>query len=279
MPQAMRRILAIAATPALRFAWHERGMTVALRQQLSLRKTRPETSFGPFRPLPALPWLVMATAIRIVGFGKPGLIVPALVLADVCVLLAFFATARDSIQAAGGQSSLGELTLGEQIKLSLSILWRIVLVIIIATLATAAIGFSSFAPHLLWGLDGMAFDQGADLGRFWSAAIAALVLLIIVNAESNGGRVALFAAVKDLGRHALWLGAAVLLLGVINVALGYGQGLVRTAIWHFWQISMVGQPLKNLIYVVFIFSFAMLRLWITLSILTFGLKQSYARDG
>ncbi len=123
----------------------------------------------------------------------------------------------------------------------------------------------------------MAFDQGADLGRFWSAAIAALVLMIIVNAEGNGGRVALFAAVKDLGRHALWLGAAVLVLGVINVALGYGQQFVRSAIWQFWQTSMTGQPIKSLVYVVFIFSFAMLRLWITLSVLTFGLKQSYAR--
>ena len=252
-------------------------MSVALRQQLSLRKTRPETSFGPFRPLPALPWLIMAAALRIVGYGNLGLIVPALALANACVLLAFFATARDSIQASGGRSSLGELTLAEQIRLSLSILWRIVLVMIVAALGTAAIGFSSFAPYLLSGLDGMAFDQVTHLGRFWSAAIAALVLLIIVNAEGNGGRVALFAAVKDLGRHALWLGAAVLVLGAINVALGYGQALVRTAIWHFWQISMVGQPLKNLVYVVFIFGFAMLRLWITLSILTFGLKQSYAR--
>ncbi|MGY2844189.1 hypothetical protein ACVIWU_005937 [Bradyrhizobium sp. USDA 4509] len=254
-------------------------MSVALRQQLSLRKTRPETSFGPFRPLPALPWLVMAAALRIVGFGRPGLTLPALVLADICVLLAFFATARDSIQAAGGQSSLGEWTLAEQTRLSASILWRIMLVMIVASVGTAAVGFTSFALHLMWGLDGMAFDQDSDLGRFWSAAIAALVLLIIVNAEGNGGRVALFAAVKDLGRHALWLGAAVLVLGAINVALGYGQELVRTAIWHFWQTATVGQPLKNLVYVVFIFGFAMLRLWITLSILTFGLKQSYARGG
>ena len=78
--------------------------------------------------MPALPWLVMATAIRIVAYGKPGLILPAMVLAGACVLLAFFATARDSIQASGGRSSLGELTLAEQIRLSLSILWRIVLV-------------------------------------------------------------------------------------------------------------------------------------------------------
>ncbi|WP_375784491.1 hypothetical protein ACE10Z_32840 [Bradyrhizobium sp. Pha-3] len=252
-------------------------MTVALRHQLSLRKTRPETSFGPFRPLPALPWLIMATALRIVGYGNVGLMLPALVLADVCVLLAFFATARDSIQAAGGRSSLGELTLAEQTGLSLSILWRIALVMIVATLGTAAIGFTSFAPHLMWGLDGMAFDQGTHLGRFWSAAIAALVLLIIVNAEGNAGRVALFAAVKQLGRHGLWLAAAVLVLGAINVALGYGQELVRTAIWQFWQTSTASQPFKSLVYVIFIFGFAMLRLWITLSVLTFGLKQSYAR--
>ena len=254
-------------------------MTVALREQLSLRKTRPETSFGPFRPLPALPWLVMATAIRIVAYGKPGLILPAMVLAGACVLLAFFATARDSIQASGGRSSLGELTLGEQTRLSLSIWWRITLVMAVATIGTAAIGFTSFAPNLMAGIDGMAFDQFTHLGRFWSAAIAALVLLIIVNAESNGGRVALFAAAKDFGRHALWLGAAVLVLGTVNIALGYGQELVRNAIWQFWQTSTTSQPFKSVIYVVFIFGFAMLRLWITLTILTFGLKQSYVRGG
>ncbi len=126
-------------------------MSVALRQQLSLRKTRPETSFGPFRPLPALPWLVMATAIRIVAYGKPGLMLPAMVLTDACVLLAFFATARDSIQASGGRSSLGELTLGEQIRLSLSIWWRITLVMAVAAIGTSAIGFTSFAPNLMAG--------------------------------------------------------------------------------------------------------------------------------
>ena len=40
-------------------------------------------------------------------------------------------------------------------------------------------------------------------------------------------------------------------------------------------MSSSSQFIKNLIYFVFIFSFAMLRLWITLLILTFGLKQSY----
>ena len=40
-------------------------------------------------------------------------------------------------------------------------------------------------------------------------------------------------------------------------------------------VEHVYQFTKNLIYFVFVFSFAMLRLWITLTILTLGLKQSY----
>jgi hypothetical protein len=37
--------------------------------------------------------------------------------------------------------------------------------------------------------------------------------------------------------------------------------------------------IKNLIFFVFIFSFALLRLWVTLLVLTWGLKQSYLQAG
>ena len=53
---------------------------------------------------------------------------------------------------------------------------------------------------------------------------------------------------------------------------------MRSAIWTFWQTSEASQFIKNLIYFVFIFGFAMLRLWMTLLILTFGLRQSYIYD-
>lgn len=252
-------------------------MTIALRKQLKLLAIRPETSFGPFQLLHALPWLILAAAMRVVAFGGGGVALPAMVVADISVLLAFFATAQRSIEASGGQSSLGEVTLGEQIRLSFSILWRVSLLMTAAALGTAAVGYRSFAPNLMAGLDGMAFDQFTHLGRFWSAAIAALVLLIIVDAERNGGKVALFAAIGEFARRGLWLGTAVIVLGLVNIALGFGQEVVRSAIWQFWQTSSATQFVKNLIYFVFIFSFAMLRLWITLEILTFGLKRSYVR--
>lgn len=253
-------------------------MTVALRKRLELKPTRPETSFGPFRLLHALPWLILAAAMRVIAFGGGAVALPAIVVADISVLLAFFATAHQSIEATGGQSSLGELTLGEQFKLSFSILWRIMLVMIVAALGAAAVGYEA-SYHLMAGLDGMAFDQFTHPGRFWSAWIAALVLLMIVRAARDDGKVALFAAIGEFARRGLWLGAAVILLGTINVVLAYGQEAVRTAIWTFWQTSSATQFTKNLIYFVFIFSFAMLRLWITLRIMTLGLKQSYVRGG
>jgi len=251
-------------------------MTVALRKQLALERARPETSFGPFKLLHALPWLILAAAMRVIAFGGGGVALPAIIVADISVLLAFFATARQSIEAAGGQSSLGTLSLGEQFKLSFSILWRIMLVMIAAAIGGAAIGYRA-SYHLMAGLDGMAFDQFTHPGRFWSAWIAALVLLMILRAERDDGKVALFAAIGEFARRGLWLGAAVIVLGAVNVALAYGQEAVRIAIWNFWQTSSATQFTKNLIYFVFIFSFAMLRLWITLTILTLGVRQSYVR--
>ena len=53
---------------------------------------------------------------------------------------------------------------------------------------------------------------------------------------------------------------------------------MRSAIWTFWQTSDASQFIKNLSYFVFIFGFAMLRLWMTLLVLTYGLKLSYTND-
>jgi hypothetical protein len=38
-------------------------------------------------------------------------------------------------------------------------LWRIAPLMIAATMAVAAAGYTNFAPHLMNGLEGMAFDQ------------------------------------------------------------------------------------------------------------------------
>jgi hypothetical protein len=251
-------------------------MTVALRKQFR-QKSLPQVSFGPFRFLEALPWLVMAAAMRVIAFGGGVVAVPAIVVASIAVLHAFLVVAQRSIELADGQTNLGELDLTEQFRLSKAVLGRIALLMFAVSCALLAAGYTKFAPNMMDGIDGMAFDQWTDIGKFWSATIAALILLMIVDAEQNDGRVSFFTAVAEFARRGLWIGTAVIVLGLVYLGLGLGQGWVRSAIWNFWQVSSSSPFIKNLIYFVFIFSFAMLRLWITLLILTFGLKQSYLR--
>ena len=251
-------------------------MNLALRK--SLQTSVPQTQFGPFRLLSALPWLVLAAAMRVIAFGGGAVALPAIIVANLAVLQAFLATATRSIEAEGGQTGFGHLDFTEQFQLMRVVLWRIVGLMLAATAALAAAGFTGMAPDMLYGIDGMAFDQHSVTGKFWSAFIAALVLLILIGAERNRGRVGLFAALREFARRWYWLGGAVLVLAIAYLGLSVVQGWVRSAIWNFWQTSEASQFIKNLIYFVFIFGFAMLRLWMSLAILTYGLKQSYIHD-
>lgn len=247
-------------------------MTIALRRE---HLTRPNTSFGPFRFLEALPWLVLAAAMRVLAYGGGPVALPAIIVANISVLLAFVLVAQRSIELADGQTGLGALTFLEQFKLSRGVLGRIILLMLAAATAVLFAGYKTFAPNMMLGVDGMAFDQFTVIGKFWSATVAALVLLMIVGADANNGTVSFFSAVKELGRHFVWIGATIVILGAIYIGLGFVQGLVRHAIWIYGQSAPHGHFVKNLIFFVFIFSFAMLRLWITLLVLTYGLKQSY----
>jgi hypothetical protein len=238
----------------------------------------PDKSFDPCRLLHVLPWLVVAAAMRVAAFGGTPAAVPATIIATIAVMHAFVVTTRFAIESAGGQTQLADIDFGEQLKLTLSILWRIALLIFAVAIALQFLEFQTLASNVLLGIDGMAFDQFTSIGQFWSATIAALLLVMIVSAEQSGGKVTFFKAVAELAWRWPWLGHAVLLLGIIYLGLGFVQGLVRDAIWQFWQTSEASQFTKNLVYFVFIFSFAMLRLWATLLTLTFALKKSYVQN-
>jgi amino acid permease len=197
-------------------------MTIALRQQLRQRAF-PNVSFGPFRFLEAMPWLVLAASMRVIAFNSPLIAIPATVFASIAVLHAFLVVTQRSIELAQGQTGLGGLDLTEQSRLTRAILWRIGLLMLAASIAVLAAGYTSAAPHMMSGLDGMAFDQFTDTGKFWSAAVAALTLLMVVGAERNDGRVSFREAVVEFARRGLWVGAAVIALGIIYLGLSLGQ--------------------------------------------------------
>src|ERR1700681_1616457 len=99
-------------------------MTIALRKQLQ-QQSLPQLSFGPFRFLEALPWLVLAAAMRVIAFGGGPVAFPAIVVASIAVLHAFLVLAQRSIELANGETKLGELDFTEQFRLSRAVLWRI----------------------------------------------------------------------------------------------------------------------------------------------------------
>ena len=255
-----------------------RGYGAAMDYALSRRSiSRPNVTFGPFRFLEALPWLVMAAAMRVLAFSVGPLAILALVFASIAVLNAFIVVAQRSIELAGGQTSLGEQGPRAALKLSLAILKRIGLLMAVAAVAVGSIGGQSLAPAMMSGLDGMAFAHINMLAMLWSAVVAALVLLMIIHAERHAGQPDIIAAGREFWQRLAWLAAAIAVLTIGNLALGFVQDAVREVLMEFWRHSPMNQLLKNLIYFVFIFSFAMLRLWMTLLVLTFGLKQSYIR--
>ncbi|KIZ47818.1 hypothetical protein OO17_02325 [Rhodopseudomonas palustris] len=215
--------------------------------------------------------------MRVISFSVGPLAMLALVFASIAVLNAFIVVAQRSIELAGGQTDLGEQTLRTSLKLSLAILTRIGLLMAAAALAVNSVGGHSLAATMMTGIDGMAFAHVNTLSMWWSAFIATLVLLMVIHAEHNAGQPAMMAAGRELVQRRIWLAASIVVLTVGYVALGFVQDAIRVVLMDFWLHSPLNQILKNLIYFVFILSFAMLRLWMTLLILTFGLKQSYIR--
>lgn len=246
-------------------------MSHALRERLALR---PGVTFGPFRFLEALPWMVLAAAFRVLAFGSPGLAIVFITLATIAVLNAFIVVTQRSIELTGGQSGLGELSFAESFRLSLTILrWTVPLMVLVAFCCLKLAG-QAYAPFFMLGIDGMAFAQHNLTGMLWSAVIATLILLMIVEA-GRVGQISPLAVGAELLRHGVWLLLGIAALTASYVALGLVQDLVRDVLMQFWRSSPLNQLFKNLIMFIFIFSFAMLRMWVTLLVLTMALKQSY----
>src|ERR1044072_4623987 len=105
------------------------------------RLTRPETSYAPFRFFEAVPWLLLAEAFRVVGASaRPLLTLLALVFGCIGVLMAFNAVARRAFPLLAFPAPLAGLSLGDEVRLSLRICWRVAAVMFVATVLASCAG-------------------------------------------------------------------------------------------------------------------------------------------
>jgi hypothetical protein len=245
---------------------------ILLRRSVLRPAALPTVSFGPFQLLEAMPWLMFASAMRFVAYTNPILAVPAIALASYAILLAFLLAARRMIEIADGTTQLGKLAFADQLRLARRILGRIVLLLIGAA-TLAAFFVPKLAIYLFAGFDGIAFDQFSRIGIAWSVILATIVLLMVVRA-GDAGEVTLIDAVRELWSRWLCLVPAIILLTLLLIALSAIQGEARGLVVLVFR-SDIPMQIKNLVYFFFVFSFAALRLWMTLAVLVFALRESY----
>ena len=138
------------------------------------------------------------------------------------------------------------------------------------------VGPRHLALYMLMGLDGMAFDQFSKVGMVWSSILAGIVLLMVLQID-NGRDVALIGAFKEFAKRSAWMIPAIALVAGFQLALSYGQGLVRHALVLALKTSPMSERMKVTIFFFFVFAFATIRLWGGLVILTFALRESYRR--
>lgn len=74
----------------------------------------PTVSYGPFRLTEAVPWLMLAAAMRVL-MVKGGLVwLFASVCSDIAIFLAFMLAARRMIELSDGKTALGRLSFAQQ---------------------------------------------------------------------------------------------------------------------------------------------------------------------
>jgi hypothetical protein len=246
--------------------------SVAVPQSMRL----PVVSFGPFRLMEAVPWLMFATAMRIIQSmgGLQALL--AAVCSDLSIFLAFLLAARRMIEFADGKTGLGKLSFTEQMILARKAMVPVLLMMLAGSFAMIAIGARWTGVQMLNGFDAIAFDQFIAPEMVWSAFLAVVTLLMLLAVESNGNA-NLFAALKELWQRSLFMVPAIVAVTAAHIGLSVVQGLVRGVVYMFWHSTATPQLGRTLVYFLFIFGFASVRLWVTLAILTFALRESYRR--
>lgn len=235
---------------------------------------------GAFRPamlLETVPWLMLAAALRIIIFNGGIAAFPAQIAANAAIFIALLLCARRMIEFTDGTTQLGYLSLYDQLNLAYRVLRPIGLLIVGLYIGLAFIGARTLAPSFYFGFDGIAFDQYSNIGRLWSAVVAAVVLLMVVRNE-HGKQPSIVKALRELATRWKYLLAGILAAALFQILLSAAQGLVRWWIYLFWTGTAAPDVLKAMVYFTFIFGFATLRLWVMVAILILALRESYRRS-
>jgi hypothetical protein len=236
----------------------------------------PTVSYGPFRLMEAVPWLMLAAAMRVLTVKGELVWLFASICSDIAIFLAFMLAARRMIELTDGKTALGRLSFAQQLIMARTVLVPVILMVLVVSIAVVCMGARWTGLNLLLGFDGIAFDQGTTSGMVWSAFLAAVCLLLLLKAE-NTGKAKLFDALRELWQRSVCMVPAIITVSFADIGLSVIQGIVRTVVYAFWHSSTAPSFIRALVFFFFVFAFTSIRLWTTLAILVFALRESYRR--
>ncbi len=243
-------------------------------------KTRGATlRFAPYLLLAALPWLLLATTLRLYMKAAPDTVVlPVFVLVQFSVFMAFLVASEKMITLSGGWTCLAELTMGRRLAFAWQAIWRLLVVFLVAVVLALAAGTDKYLAATLWvGFDGLAFPWHQGPLQVWVAFISIVAFLFMI--EKGAGNAPRFVGMlKLLITHRRILFFAWLYLGIILLALTYIQSRLAFVLGLFLDNSKA-ETLRTCLFIGFIVLFSHLRIWVIVALLTYAMKASYRRLG
>ncbi|HEV7306706.1 MAG TPA: hypothetical protein VGO12_10940 [Ensifer sp.] len=227
--------------------------------------------------LQTVPWLLLATVLRSYARVMPGgLALLGMVLVQFAVLLAFLLASQKMIELAKGSTSLARLSFHEQLVFGWRVIWRFLLLFLLAVGGANFAGVDKFLAAQLWfGFDGIAFPWRQGLLQLWVAAISTIAFMFVV--EKGQDREPRFISVfKEIGRHWRHLLWALLFISALLVVATFVQGRIAGILAPIFDRPEVGRA-RYLAYVALVLVFSYIRLWGIVAILTHALRASYRR--
>ena len=243
--------------------------------------------FGPFKISEAIPWLFIATALRL--FAKWNISIPisilCFVLMQCMIFMAFAATVDSALKDSGGKSRLGGHSLFGKIGLLKLVIRKVLAfqfyVLIACLLAGPVFDVELFGPahkeifhvagSLFVSFSGIIYPDGFLITRMAAAVMAVFVFLLVIAAATDRP-VTWRELATMLSNH--WLAmsvAGICLVGIMHFIGKYELDLIR----YLFSLELGGERAKAHIYLFVQTTFAFFRLWIAIFVLTQCLKWSY----
>ncbi|WP_331371833.1 hypothetical protein [Sinorhizobium chiapasense] len=239
------------------------------------RAYRAFPTFGPYLLLHIVPWLLLATVLRTCAKAMPdGLILLGMILVQFAVFIAFLLASQKMIELANGWTSLSQLTFREQVIFGWRVIWRLLLLFLLAVCTANFTGVDRFAAAQLWlGFDGIVFPWRQGLLQLWIAIVSMITFMLVV--ERGLDRPPRFVGIlREIRHHGRHLSRAVVHICAFLVITTFLQAQIAIFLSPLFD-SAAYSRVQFLLYTGFILLFSYIRLWGIIAILTYSLRASY----